>query len=240
MVEHSLPTKRQLDFSAGINMAGPVNLHGKEPGEVGPRNRPRYDNKRYLTEAEVKSVRYRKPLSEHLLNKYEQQYDRRWQYDSSDGEYRRPDAYRRESRRRDQDDERSERRAKGKSKEQGDIDRHWDCPFFKHCWNSGMIRLPTVDNCPECSQQKKDKSEGSVFDRLGPLPPRRTHAESSQRGRAERSAYEEEDACHRQRWCPDGLSHSQKRRVQCLRSLEEAEAPERLWIPPRRNSDSGR
>ena len=87
-----------------------------------------------------------------------------------------------------------------------------------------MTRLPTVDNCPECSQQKKDKSEGSVFDRLGPLPPRRTHAESSQRGRSEQLAYEEEDAYHRQRWCPDGLSHSQKRRVQRLRSLEEAEA----------------
>ena len=35
---------------------------------------------------------------------------------------------------------------------------------------------------------------------------------------------DEEDRYHRPRWCPDGLSHSQKRRVQRLRSLEEAEA----------------
>jgi hypothetical protein len=35
---------------------------------------------------------------------------------------------------------------------------------------------------------------------------------------------EEEDNYHRPRWCPDGLNHSQKRRVQRLRSLEEAEA----------------
>jgi hypothetical protein len=35
---------------------------------------------------------------------------------------------------------------------------------------------------------------------------------------------EEEDKYHHPRWCPDGLNHSQKRRVQWLRSLEEAEA----------------
>jgi hypothetical protein len=33
----------------------------------------------------------------------------------------------------------------------------------------------------------------------------------------------EEDKYQRPRWCPDGLSHSQKRRVQRLRNLEEAE-----------------
>jgi hypothetical protein len=35
---------------------------------------------------------------------------------------------------------------------------------------------------------------------------------------------EEEDKYHRPRWCPDGLNRSQKRRVQRLCSLEEAEA----------------
>jgi hypothetical protein len=30
------------------------------------------------------------------------------------------------------------------------VDKHWDCPFFKYCWDAGMSRLPTVDNCPEC------------------------------------------------------------------------------------------
>jgi hypothetical protein len=34
----------------------------------------------------------------------------------------------------------------------------------------------------------------------------------------------EEDKYHRPRWCPDGLSHSQKRRVQRLLNLEETEA----------------
>jgi hypothetical protein len=35
---------------------------------------------------------------------------------------------------------------------------------------------------------------------------------------------EEEDKYHWPRWCPDGLSRSQKRRVQRLRIWEEAEA----------------
>jgi hypothetical protein len=33
----------------------------------------------------------------------------------------------------------------------------------------------------------------------------------------------EEDRYHRPRWCSDGLSRSQKHRVQRLRNLEEAE-----------------
>ena len=27
---------------------------------------------------------------------------------------------------------------------------HWRCPFFIHCWEEG-IKLPTVENCPECN-----------------------------------------------------------------------------------------
>ena len=38
------------------------------------------------------------------------------------------------------------------------------------------------------------------------------------------SELEEEDRYHRPRWCPDGLNRSQKRRVQRLRNLEDAEA----------------
>ena len=29
---------------------------------------------------------------------------------------------------------------------------HWNCPFFRHCWNKGL-KLPTKNNCPECSEQ---------------------------------------------------------------------------------------
>ncbi|KAK1610527.1 hypothetical protein QYE76_034200 [Lolium multiflorum] len=72
----------------------------------------------------------------------------------------------------------------------------------------GMSRLPTIDNCPECRQQKKDAGEVSVFKRLGPLPPQNKRAESSQDEDFEESEDEEEDRYHRPRWCPDGLSHS--------------------------------
>src|SRR5215217_8736421 len=85
-----------------------------------------------------------------------------------------------------------------------------------------MSRLPTIENCPECKQKRKGTNEVSVFKRLGPLPPQDKRAESSQEEDFEES--DEADRYHRPRWCPDGLSHSQKRRVQRLRNLEEAEA----------------
>ena len=80
-----------------------------------------------------------------------------------------------------------------------------------------------MDNCPECGHQKGNKGDVSVFRRLGPLPPRGRQAESSQEEDVEDSGEEEEDRYHQPRWCPDGLNHSQKRRVQRLRNVEEAE-----------------
>jgi hypothetical protein len=222
MVEHSHSTRRQLDFSFDINMAGPVYNHGKYKEEAGPRDRPRYDDKRYITEEQVRSVRYQKPHSTHLLNKYERQYDQRRQADRDEERDRRADAYYERYRRHERDDERYEHRARGKSKEKESVDKHWDCPFFKYCWDAGMSRLPTADNCPECGQ-KEDTPPASVFKRLGPLPPQDKQEESS-RAKDLEGSEDEEDRYHRPRWCPDGLRHTQKRRVQRLRSLEEAEA----------------
>ncbi|KAK1626655.1 hypothetical protein QYE76_000970 [Lolium multiflorum] len=75
---------REPDFSFDINMAGLADRHdedkpessrsrGKNKEEADPRDRPQHDGRRYLTEKEVISVRYQRPLSAHLLNKYEQQ-----------------------------------------------------------------------------------------------------------------------------------------------------------------------
>ncbi|KAK1650270.1 hypothetical protein QYE76_068075 [Lolium multiflorum] len=113
MVELNHSTRHQPGFSFEVNMAGPVHHHGndkeeighsrgKEKEEAGPRDRPRYDDRRYVTE-----------------------------------------------------------------------------------------------------EQRAESSRGEDL---------------------EESEDEEEDRYHRPRWCPDGLSHSQKRRVQRLRNLEEAEA----------------
>jgi hypothetical protein len=84
-----------------------------------------------------------------------------------------------------------------------------------------MKRLPTLEDCPECNSQKQDTRSASVFQRLGLGQPRHeqdksTHTAGDSEG--------EEDKYHRPRLCPDGLNRSQKRRVQRLRSLEEAEA----------------
>ncbi|KAK1604080.1 hypothetical protein QYE76_027753 [Lolium multiflorum] len=93
-------------------------------------------------------------------------------------------------------------------------------------WGLGMSRLPTIGNCPECRRKKKGATDVSVFKRLGPLPSRNKQTESSQEEDLEEledDYEEEEDKYHRPRWCPDGLSRSQKRRVQRLRGVEEAE-----------------
>src|SRR4051812_35722381 len=83
MVEHNRPVRRQLEFSFDVNMAGPAyhhsrgreesshhhgrdkdessHLRGKEKEEADPRDRPRYDDGRYCTEEQVRSVRYQRP-----------------------------------------------------------------------------------------------------------------------------------------------------------------------------------
>ena len=98
---------------------------------------------------------------------------------------------------------------------------HWHCPFFRYCWNSGMSRLPTIDDCLECRPRECQQGETSVFQSLGP---RTRHNDRVRRPSRDDLEPEEEDKYHHPRWCPDGLSRSQKRRVQRLRNLEEAEA----------------
>jgi hypothetical protein len=83
-----------------------------------------------------------------------------------------------------------------------------------------MSRLPTVNNCLECGPQKHDQRKVSVFQRIGPMPPQDKRAKPSHKENFEG----EEDKYHRPRWCPAELSHSQKRRVQRLCNLEEADA----------------
>jgi hypothetical protein len=118
-----------LDFLFDVNMAGSLRRHNEEKG-ASPHDRPRKGEKKYITEEQVRHVRYQRPLSTHLLKKYEYQYWQHRQYKSEDEEY--------------------EHRTRKSLKKREDSRDHWHCPFFKHCWNSGMSRLPTVNNCPEC------------------------------------------------------------------------------------------
>jgi hypothetical protein len=84
-----------------------------------------------------------------------------------------------------------------------------------------MSRLPTTKDCLECGPGKQDAKGVSVFRRLGPVPSQQEQIQPPQR---RVDFEEEEDKYHHPRWCPDGLNCSQKRRVQQLHSLEEAEA----------------
>ena len=67
-----------------------------------------------------------------LLNKWKHQKEKDYQHWLKEEEYRRQC-----------EEERYER-------EQAEA--HWNCPFFRHCWNEGL-RLPTKDNCPKCSSE---------------------------------------------------------------------------------------
>ncbi|KAK1569464.1 hypothetical protein QYE76_017723 [Lolium multiflorum] len=79
-----------------------------------------------------------------------------------------------------------------------------------------LIPLPPKYRLPEFSKFNGSEGSSSIE--------HNRRAEPSRVEDFEESEDEEEDRYHRPRWCPDGLSHSQKRRVQRLRSLEEAEA----------------
>jgi hypothetical protein len=116
-----------------------------------PYDQPQKGEKGYITEEQVRHIRNQRPASSDLLKKYEYQYQQRLQRESEDEEYE---------------------RHTGKSlKKLGDTCDHWHCPFFKYCWDSGMSRLPTVEDCPECRSRKCNGEGVSVFRRLGPVPP---------------------------------------------------------------------
>jgi hypothetical protein len=38
---------------------------------------------------------------------------------------------------------------------------YWGCTFFKHCWNKGL-KLPTLKNCPECSDKYTEYRQETV------------------------------------------------------------------------------
>jgi transposase len=65
--------RRRLDFSFDVNMAGSLRRRDEEKG-ASLRDQPRKGKKKYITEKQVRHVRYQRPLSMHLLNKYEYQY----------------------------------------------------------------------------------------------------------------------------------------------------------------------
>jgi len=121
--------------------------------------------------------------------------------------------------------------------EREQAESHWHCLFFRHCWNEGL-RLPTRNNCPECSEQywkfrQSEVNRQSIHDRIEyqhndvdrRLKNRSIHDRLGKRVVDQNWAgYEEEDdeeyVWQEGQWCSGDLKRSQKRRVQCLRSRE--------------------
>jgi hypothetical protein len=65
--------RRRLDFTFDINMTGPLRCHDEKEG-ASPRDQPQKGESEYITEEQVRHVRYQQPLSAHLLKKFEYQY----------------------------------------------------------------------------------------------------------------------------------------------------------------------
>jgi hypothetical protein len=64
-----------LDFLFDVNMAGSPRRHDEKGAS--PCDQPRKGKKKYITEEQVRHVRYQRPLFVHLLKKYEYQYRQR-------------------------------------------------------------------------------------------------------------------------------------------------------------------
>jgi hypothetical protein len=118
---------------------------------------------------------------------------------------------------------------------------HCGCAFFRHCCNEGL-KLPTLNNCPKCSDKyteyKQDTvNRRSVQERIGRVhlsdgrrikinevndQPRKIYADH--RWVDHEKKEDHEYVWQKGQWCPPGLRRSQKRRVQRLRNQELKQA----------------
>jgi hypothetical protein len=106
---------------------------------------------------------------------------------------------------------------------------HWGCAFFRHCWNEGL-KLPTLNNCPECSDKYTEYRQDtvnrrSVHERIGRIHPndgwrvKINEVNDHPRKRyvdqrwVDQEEQEREYIWQEGQWCPPGLRRSQKRRV---------------------------
>ena len=114
-------------------MVGSVRRRDEQRKEADSCKRPQDEDEseqQHITKEQVRHIRNQLPASNRLLEKYEYQYKLRRRYESEEEEY-------------------EHRTGRTLGRRQA-IRDHWHCPFFKYCWNSGMSRLPTIDDCLEC------------------------------------------------------------------------------------------
>jgi hypothetical protein len=97
-----------------------------------------------------------------LLNK--------WQHQQEKERYQKH-KYEEEKRRYEEEMHRKEQEEYAREQERA----HWGCAFFRHCWNKGL-KLPTLNNCPECSDKytayrQDTANHRSVHERIGRINP---------------------------------------------------------------------
>uniref|UniRef100_A0A0E0DBG7 Reverse transcriptase domain-containing protein n=1 Tax=Oryza meridionalis TaxID=40149 RepID=A0A0E0DBG7_9ORYZ len=99
----------------------------------------------------------------------------------------------------------------------GGFDPHWECEFFRFCWNEGM-RLPSIEDRPGCSNVAESSSRS--YNRSIQL--RQTRVPVHQRlGPVNQECDQRDDEDRKTQWCPSGIfTKNQKRRVQRLRNRE--------------------
>jgi hypothetical protein len=207
-----------------------TSVKAKQDGSVGPTRQVTFEQihktePRFLkSQIEVGESSKPRVTSCILLNK--------WQHQQEKERYQKH-KYEEEKRRYEEEIHRKEQEEYMREQERA----HWGCAFFRHCWNEGL-KLPTQNNCPECSDRYTEYRQDianrrSIHERIG-----RVHPSDGQRLKINkvddqlRKRYadhrwvdheEEEDhgyVWQKGQWCPPGLRKSQKRRVQCLRNQE--------------------
>jgi hypothetical protein len=182
-----------------------------------------------------------------LLNK--------WQHQQEKEHYQKR-KYEEEKRRYEEEVHRKEREEYAREQERA----HWGCAFLRHCWNEGL-KLPTLNNCPECSDKYTEYRQDtvnrrSIHERIGRVHPSDgRHLKINEIDDQPRKRYanhrwvdheEEEDreyVWQKGQWCPPGLRRSQQRRVQRLRNQELKQAGikrKQVWRPKDKPDESGR
>jgi hypothetical protein len=94
---------------------------------------------------------------------------------------------------------------------------HWNCPFFQHCCYEGL-KLPTLNNCPECSDQYWEYHQAKVNHR--PIHERWRFERISRRVKignihdrpkaeiVDQEITNKEYVWQKNKWCPSGLTRS--------------------------------
>ncbi len=79
----------------------------------------------------------------------------------------------------------------------GGFDPHWDCEFFRFCWNEGM-RLPSIENCPGCSE---DTGSSSRSYNRGNRPNQKRVPVHQRLGPVNQDHYQDKDENRNTQWC---------------------------------------